>query len=304
MQRRCRARRGEDQVVKGIIPTSSIVLVVLLSAVSTCAQKNPPIADNAALRYWSAFSAVQDAVITDQEAKELNSVLENMGTYDDSKYKDLLQKNTLALEVMARGTLLSNCDWGLDYGLGEDVPVDYARKALVLGRLNVLYAIHLYQAGNKDGAVRALAAGLRFSHDVGAGGSFFATVVAKDLLVTHLTAVNDALHMEQLSASQRSRLQNAVAELGDGLDWSAAAKRDLEGLRGHYATDAVTSAALTRIIATYVAVLNDPSKMSLLNEAIRSAPKQLANLIPNATRVLEQKQELNNKLLQIRSLLK
>lgn len=290
--------------MKRIISASSIVLVVLLSAVSACAQKNPSIADNAALRYWSAFSAVQDAAITDQEAKELNSVLESMGPYDDSKYKDLLQKNTLALEVMARGTLLSNCDWGLDYGLGEDVPVDYARKALVLGRLNVLYAIHLYHTRNKDGALRALAAGLRFSHDVGSGGSLFATLVAKDLLVTHLMAVNDALRMNQLSASQRSQVQSAVAELGDGLDWSAAAKRDIEGLRGHYATDAVTSAALTRIISIYSAVLDDPSKMSMLNEAIRSAPKQLADLIPNATRVLEQKQELNNNLLQTRSLLK
>jgi hypothetical protein len=290
--------------MKYMISVSSIVFVVLLSAISTCAQKSPSLADNAALRYWSAFSAVQDAEITDQEAKELNSVLESMGPYDDSKYKDLLQKNTLALEVMARGTLLSNCDWGLDYGLGEDVPVDYARKALVLGRLNVLYAIHLYHTGNKDGAVHALGAGLRFSHDVGSGGSLFATLIAKDLLVTHLMAVNAALRTEQLSAQQRSRLQNAIAELGDGPDWSAAAKRDLESLRGHSAADAVSSAALTRIISSYVAALDDPSKMSMLNEAIRNAPQQLANLIPNATRVLEQKRDLNSRLLQTRSLLK
>jgi hypothetical protein len=290
--------------MKYIISVSSIVLVVLLSAISTSAQRNPSLADNAALRYWSAFSAIQDAAITDQEAKELNSVLETMGPYDDSKYKDLLQKNTLALEVMARGTLLSNCDWGLDYGLGEDVPVDYARKALVLGRLNVLYAIHLYHTGNKDEAVRALAVGLRFSHDVGSGGSLFATLIAKDLLVTHLMAVNAALRMGQLSAPQRSRLQNAVIELGDGVDWSAAAKRDLESLREHYATDAVSSPVLTRIISSYVAVLNNPSQMSMLTDVIHSAPQQLTDLIPNATRVLEQKRDLSNRLLQTRSLLK
>jgi hypothetical protein len=290
--------------MKYMISVSSIVLVVLLSAISTRAQRNPSLADNAALRYWSAFSAVQDAAITDQEAKELNSVLETMGPYDDSKYKDLLQKNTLALEVMARGTMVSNCDWGLDYGLGEDVPVDYARKALVLGRLNVLYAIHLYHTGNKDGAVRALAAGLRFSHDVGSGGSLFATLIAKDLLVTHLMAVNAALRMGQLSVPQQSRLQKAVVELGDGLDWSAAAKRDLESLRGHYAADAVASAVLTRIASSYVAVMDDPSKMSMLNEATHSAPQQLADLIPSAALVLEQKRDLNNRLLQTRSLLK
>jgi hypothetical protein len=181
--------------------------------------------------------------------------------------------------------------------------VDYARKALVLGRLNVLYAFHLFIAGNKDGGVRTLAAGLRFSQDVGNGGSLFATLMAKDLLVNHLRAVADVLHLEQLSAAQRARLQEAVRRLGKGLDWRTAAKLDLEGLRGQYAGDSVTSTALTRIISSYVAVLEDQSKLPTLDEAIHSAPQQLANLIPNAKRVLEQKQDLNNRLLQTRSLL-
>src|SRR5947207_1145312 len=173
--------------MKHITAIPSMILAVLLSDFSVSAQRNMSLADNAALRYWSAFSEVQDSAITEQQAKELNAVLEGTVPYDDSKYKDLLEKNTLALEIMARATSLANCDWGLDYG-AEDVPVEYARKALVLGRLNVLYAFHLFMAGNKDGGVRTLAAGLRFSHDVGNGGSLFATLIAKDLLVTHFRA--------------------------------------------------------------------------------------------------------------------
>ena len=288
--------------MKHITAIPSMILAVLLSDFSVSAQGNMSLAENAALRYWSAFSEVQDSAITEQQAKELNAVLDGTVPYDDSKYKDLLEKNTLALEIMARATSLANCDWGLDYG-AEDVPVEYARRALVLGRLNVLYAFHLFIAGNKDGGVRTLAAGLRFSHDVGNGGSLFATLIAKDLLVTHLRAVADVLHLEQLSAAQRARLQEAVTRLGEGLDWRAAAKLDLEGLRSHYAGDLVTSTALTRIISSYVAVFEDQSKLPALNEAIHSAPQQLANLIPNAKRVLEQKQDLNNRLLQTRSLL-
>lgn len=282
----------------------SVVFAFVSLAAPARAQKHPSLAENAALRYWSAFSAMQDAAITEHDAKELNSVLETMAPYDESKFKELLQKNTLALELMERGTSLSNCDWGLDYGLGHDLPVDYARKALVLGRLNVLNAIHLYHSGNKDGALDALVAGLRFSHDVGSGGSFFATLIAKDLLVTHLRAVDAAVRMAQLSAADRLRLQNAIAQLGDGLDWSSAAKRDLECLRGDYATDPVSSAALTRIIAPYTAALDDPSKMPALKEAIHSAPLELANLIPNAARVLDQKRDLSDRLAQTRSLLK
>ena len=281
----------------------SMILIALLSFGSALAQRNTSLTENAALRYWSAFSEVQDSGITDQQAKELNAILDGTAPYDDSKYKDLLDKNTLALEIMARATSLPSCDWGLDYGLGHDVPVDYARKALVLGRLNVLYTFHLLKTGNKDGAVRALAAGLRFSHDVGNGGSLFATLIAKDLLTSHLKAVAGALRLEQLSAGQRSQLQMAVARVAEGLDWPRAAKRDLEALRGDYAGNSQTSAALTRIISSYVAALNDESKLPALNQVVQGAPQELANVIPNAKRVLEQKQDLSNTLLQTRAVL-
>jgi len=182
------------------------------------------------------------------------------------------------------------------------VPVDYARKGLVLGRLNVLYAFHLFKTGNKDGAVRALAAGLRFSQDVGNGGSLFATLIAKDLLVNHLRAVTGAIHLEQLSANQRSQLQAAVIRAEGGLDWPMAAKRDLEALRKDYAENPQTSAALTRIISSYVGALNDDSKLPVLKQAVEGAPQELANVIPNARRVLEQKEDLNNTLQQTRAL--
>jgi hypothetical protein len=281
---------------------ASILIAMLLEG-SALGQRNASLRENAALRYWSAFSEVQDSGITDKQAKELNAILDGTAPYDDSKYKDLIEKNALPLEIMGRATSLPNCDWGLDYGLGHDVPVDYARKALVLGRLNVLYSFHLLRTGNKDQAVRALAGGLRFSHDVGNGGSLFATLIAKDLMVSHLRAVAGALRLEQLSPNQRSQLQAALRGVGEGLDWPTAAKRDLESLRGDYAGDPQTSAALTRVTSSYVATLDDESKMPALNQALESAPRDLANVIPNPRRVLEQKQELNNILLQTRALL-
>lgn len=281
----------------------SMILIALLSAGSALAQRNVPLTGNAALRYWSAFSEVQDSGITDQQAKELNAILDGTAPYDDLKYKDLLEKNTLALKIMVRGASLPNCDWGLDYGLGQELPGEYIKKALVLGRLNVLYSFHLLKVGNKDEAVRALASGLRFSHDVGNGGSLFATLIAKDLLMSHLRAVAGTLRLEQLSANQRSQLQAALRGLGEGLAWPTAARRDLEALREDYARNAQTSAALTRIISSYVAALNDESKLPALDQAVEGAPQELGNLIPNAKRVLEQKQDLNNTLQQTRSLL-
>lgn len=281
----------------------SIAISVLLTIGAAMGQKAHSLSDNAALRYWAAFSQLQDAAMTDQDAKELDSALDKMGPLDLSKYNDVIQKNVPALQIMARGTLLPNCDWGLDYGLGEDLPVDYARKALMLGRLNVLYAMHLFHGGNKDGAISTLAAGLRFSHDVANGGSLFAALVAKDLLSTHLMAVSAALRMGQLSGPERARLQNAVASLGNGLDWSEAAKKDLEALGAHYPGNSRISASVKHIASSYTAFLNGESNLPSLMDAINHAPSELASLLPNPKRVEEQKQELSDKLQQTRMLL-
>ncbi|PYV24717.1 MAG: hypothetical protein DMG24_10720 [Acidobacteria bacterium] len=279
----------------------SMILLVALPVSSTSAQQRAKLGENAALRYWSAFAEMQDSAITDQQAKELNLILDGTAPYEDLKYKDLVEKNRPALETMARAAALPNCDWGVDYELGAEAPVDYVRKALALGRLNVLYAFHLLIAGDKDGAVRTLATGLRFSHDVANGGTLFATLAAKSLLAAHVRAIAFALHVVGLSSAQRLVLQKALAPLGPrGLDWQSALKRELEISHG---LDSQASAALERIISSYLAVLNNPSTLPELQQMIVSAPAPLPDIIPNPKRVLEEQQDLTNQLLRMRSLL-
>jgi hypothetical protein len=285
--------------IRSSIP--SLLMVVPLLVGAAFAQQKLSLGDNAALRYYAAFAQMQDYAITDAEAKKLNGILDGPVPYDDSQYKDLVEKNKPALETLARGAALPNCDWGLDY-IGEDTPVDYARNALALGRLNVLYAFHLMIAGDKAAAVSAIKAGLRFSQDVANGGSLFATLAAKSLLVTHLRAIAFVLHPGELSAAQRSVLQKAVAHLGaDALDWPSAARRDLEALRGRYSNDPQASAALSRTISFYVAGLS-ASKAPTMAE-LHDLPLQLASLLPNPNRVWEEKQDLSNQLAQARALL-
>jgi len=280
----------------------SMILLVSVSVCSTFAQQTVRLDENAALRYWSAFAEMQDSAITDQQAKELNLILDGTAPYEDLKYRDLVEKNRPALETMARGSALANCEWGVDYALGAKAPVDYVRKALALGRLNVLYAFHLLVAGHKDEAVRTLATGLRFSHDVANGGTLFATLVAKVLLAAHLRAMAFVLHVAEPSAAQRLVLQKALAQLGPGgLDWQFAMKRELEILHG--VVGAQASAALARIIPSYMAALNNPSRLPELQQMIASAPRPLRDVIPNPKSVLAEKQDFTDQLLQMRSLL-
>jgi hypothetical protein len=280
-----------------LIPSMILVLALLAGAASV--QQKVRLSDNAALRYWSAFAQMQDYAVTDEEAKKLNGILDGPVPYDDSKYKELVAKNRPALDTMARATALPNCDWGIDYQLGSEAPVDYARKALALARLNVLYAFHLQTIGDKEGTARALVAGLRFSHDVANGGTLFATLAAKDLLVEHFRAIAFVLHTGGLSAPQRLVLQKALGQLGpDPLDWQSAVKREMDVLNR---PPSQASVLLGNISQAYVSTLNDPSILPKLQQMIASAPHSLQDVVPNPKRVLQEKQDLTDKLQQMRS---
>jgi hypothetical protein len=279
--------------------TVVVVLLALLSMGEASSQK-VRLADNAALRYWSAFAQMQDAALTDQQVQEMNGILDGPVPYDDSKYKGLVERNSPAIETMVRATTLPACEWGVDYELGPGAPVEYVRKALALGRLNVLYAFHLAIAHDPEGAALTLAAGVRFSRDLANGGTLFATVAAKSLLVSHVRAVDFLLSNRERSPSavQQAALRRAIAELGpDGLDWQSAMKREFEIPLG---LDAKASAALARIVPIYLRALNDPAELPKLQELRKTAPSPIPEIIPNPERVLQEKQDLINCLREMR----
>lgn len=279
-----------------------ILSLILILAGTASAQHRVGVGENAALRYWAAFAQMQDSAITVLQAKELNAILDGTAPYDDLKYKDLVEKNMPALETMATGVAFPNCDWGLNYKRGDDEPVDYVWKALALGRLNALYAFHLLITGDKERAVRVLVMGLHFSRDVANGGTLFATLNARDLLTGHFSAIAFALHTGNLSPAQRLALQEAVVRLGPtGLDWPSAMRREMEVLNR---PPWQMSVSLGRVTEAYVGALNDPSSLPKLEQIIARVPQPLQDVIPNPKRVLEEKQDLADKLSRTLALLR
>ena len=281
-------------------PISLLLLMSMFLSQEVFAQEKSALAGNAALRYWAAFSELQDSGITADQVRELNLILGGTAPYRDDAYKDLLERNAPALNVMARGTKLRNCDWGLDYALGSDTPVEYVRKALELGRLNVLYAFHLSLAGDKQGTAHTLAAGMRFSRDVANGSSLFGTLAASDLLVTHFHAIEGLSHLQEISSAQTSELRAAISQLGpSGLDWQAAVDREFDVLERPEWRE-----SLREIRQNYAAALKNPSKLTVLQQSIANAPPDLRKLIANPERVLEEKQDLANQLQLVRQALR
>lgn len=291
---------------------AALALALLASpAASQSAEKGEKPGENAALRYWSAFAQMQDVGLTDAQAKELNRIVDGTAPFVESAYRDLIERNRPALETMASGTELPYCDWGIDYRLGPAAPLDHIGKALQLGRLNVLYALQL-EMNDRAAAVKTLAAGIRFSHDVANGGTLLSAVAAKSLLAAHLRVMASMLQKKDLTASEQATLRNALARIGpDGLDWQAAVKRELAILRGPLSTpegvkklDPQALAALGRITHLYVSALSDPSVLPELQKTIADAPLPLPHPIPNPKRVVEEKQSLTKELQKVRTMLK
>lgn len=275
---------------------AAILLLTGLLAVLAVAQSAPPeqLGENAALRYWSAFAEMQDSAMATQP----NSGL------DDPRLKELFDKNKAALDTMYRGTMLPNCDWGIDYELGANAPVEYVRKALILGKLNALYVMYLETRGDTEGAVRAMVAGLRFSHDVANGGTLFATVAADGLLMDHLPMIPNIVHAG-ISPAQRLALQKAVTQLDPaGLDWQGAVKRELGLYQGaDHGLSAQGLAALVQITPLYVGAMSDPSVLPQLQNMIANAPLDLRKLMSNPQRVVDAEESLENHLAEARGIL-
>jgi hypothetical protein len=288
--------------MKTLILTLLFILILGYTTPGMLAEQKTRLGNNAALRYWTAFSEMQDWAITEEQTKQLNGILEGSVPYDDSHYGQLVKKNEFALELMARGTALANCDWGLDYELGDNTPVEYVRNALKLGRFNVLDAYHLASIGDKDGSAKALIMGLHFSRDVATGGSLFATIVAKDLLVEHFVAIESLQHMANFSPAQLTALRIAVAGLGpEGLDWESAMRLEMTILNRPEWQRNVPLKAVTQ---AYVVALQDPSTLPKLQQLLASVPLPLREVIPSPKTVVEQKQEFERNLQHIRGVLR
>jgi hypothetical protein len=258
---------------------------------------NTVVSKNAALRYWAAFSEIQDSPIAAEQGKEITAILAGKIPYDDGKFSDLLTRNRLALETMQRGTALPVCDWGIDYELGKDASAEYVRDALVLGRLNLLLVFHQLKSSNNEAAVNAMVAGIRFSRDVANGGTIFAAIVAKSLLVDHLRATSRFLEVATPNSQERSRLRAAISSLGEGLDWKAAARQEFEILRPNYVNNPRGMAAFERVESAYVTRLGSaPDRGAVDTEVL---PKELAQTFPKVEGLQKQKRELSDVISQV-----
>ena len=202
----------------------AIVLTILL-ATPILAQVPAGAADNAALRYWNAFAQMSDATISDAQSRQLEAIANGASAWDESAFGKLLDDNAAAVQTMVRGTSLPYCAWGLDYRLGNDMPIPQIPRGRALARLNVLAAQRLASEGKSEEATSHLLAGIHFARDLSQEMSLIGALTGKLALTSDLNAAMTMANAKKLSNSDREKLKQAVHALPpDVFDWSSSIK--------------------------------------------------------------------------------
>jgi hypothetical protein len=123
-------------------------LVVLTPSSATAQDAKPDLGANAALKYWTAFSALPPL------DKDQEKLLENCNKVPlDAAALKLIDKSERSRTYLHHAAKIERCDWGLNYEEGWRLLLPYVGKGRTLARLAVLHARHELEQGHwKAGA--------------------------------------------------------------------------------------------------------------------------------------------------------
>jgi len=200
------------------------ILAVLASAGGARAQaRYLPESNNAALRYWAALVQMRDNPIVDEAKQKILSAVVRGEGWDEAKYGPVLDAYEDAIETMQRGTKLPECNWGLDYQVGQLNTVEMLMRSRGLEELNTAQGVRELAKGDSKAAVETWLAGIRFSQDVGRGGPVIFALVGSALLMDTLEGAAKYAAPGKLAEAEREELYAAVKAMPeDGFDWGVA----------------------------------------------------------------------------------
>jgi len=206
-----------------------LACLLLSAAVASASDGTRPCEQNAALRYWMALAQMQNPDASSDMAARLEKAARGQTPWDES-LAPFVERNRGALATMQRGSVLKYCDWGLEWELGDKMPVAQIPRLRALSRLNVLYGMHLLHQGRPADAADAWIAGLTFSRHIAAGTSALGALVAAASLCSHLGAIERAVVDKRLEGPPLRMVERAVAALpADGFDWGESLEAALTG---------------------------------------------------------------------------
>jgi len=180
-----------------------------------------PESNNAALRYWAALTEMRNNPLTEEATNNmLSTVMRGETAWNEEKMGPVLDVYADSIQTMQRGTKLPDCNWGLDYQLGNLNLMQMMMRSRGLEQLNTVEGVRQLAKGDSEAAVETWKAGIRFAQDVGRGGPVIHALIASAILMDELNAVANYAGPGKLPEAQREELYAAVKAMPeDGFDW-------------------------------------------------------------------------------------
>lgn len=201
--------------------TKSLPTIALLLSLSTIVHGD--LADNAALRYWQAFSAIPEFT------EEQNEALADWRTIplDDKRVAPTIAASESALAQLRSAAELDACDWGLDMSQGFALPLPHLSKSRELMRMACLRARSHLASGRSDAGLRDLRAAAKLAADTGRPPMLICQLVS----IAQQNMIIDCLadHAHRLTEKQRAALVRDLPKLSPWLKLSDGmrAERDI-----------------------------------------------------------------------------
>ncbi len=274
-------------------PFIAAVVAAAVLSMPADAQQQPTTA-NAALRYWTAFAALQDPPADATTTDLLLRVTDGTASWDEGRMGAILDANAEALDIMLRTSSLRSCDWGVDYELGPNAPIPHLAKARVLGRLSVLSGMRLAARGQTSKAIERWIASIRFSQHVAQGGTLISLLSAQSILLPTLKAL--AGEVSRMNPESRAKVNDVLRMLPEtAFDWPDAMRLEESVLATGVRLKIVPNVSTEDLAALRTAVSQIADAMRLPPDRARpvlAGVKLGALPFPSPTRVNDQRETI------------
>ena len=178
---------------------AGVILVISMSAVGSHLSAAPPdpVADNAALFYWRAFSVLPN--LDDKQDAGLRHVLEKLGPVDEKTAK-MIESAGSSLKELHRGAAHLRCVWATPLEDGVETLLPNCNKARQLSRLACARAHLRFQQGRPAAAIDDLMDTMTLGRHVASDGVLVSLLV--DFAIERQTIGVAARHLGELKPLQ------------------------------------------------------------------------------------------------------